>query len=185
LIAETQRYYFTPSEERRKLVEMVLGDLRKAGPRLPPALRAGFNRLDDRVQQVLKAKPSEEALFTRLGFMTAGPRVDSLTGAYSRELESALHEQAFYRSYLVAYSGALLILIGYLALRLIASYRLLNAANEVAVEQFLAGRLPFGRIAAVIESALTHHTPAPADALAAVLAADGVGRRLALEAACC
>ena len=60
-----------------------------------------------------------------------------------------------------------------------------NAANEVAVEQFLAGRLPFGRIAAVIESALTHHVPAPADALAAVLAADGEGRRLALEAACC
>ena len=130
LIAETQRYYFAPSEGRRKLVEMILGDLRKAGPRLPPALRAGFNRLDDRVQQVLEAKPREEALFTRLGFMTAGPRVDSLTGAYSRELEAALHEQAFYRSYLVAYSGALLILIGYLALRLIASYRLLNAANE-------------------------------------------------------
>jgi signal transduction histidine kinase len=130
LIAEAQRYYFTPSEERRKLVEMILGDLRKAGPRLPPALRAGLSRLDERVRQLLEAKPAEQALFTRLGFMTAGPRVDSLTAAYSRELEAALHEQAFYRSYLVAYSGALLILIGYLALRLIASYRLLNAANE-------------------------------------------------------
>jgi signal transduction histidine kinase len=130
LIAEAQRYYFTPSEERRKLVEMILGDLRKAGPRLPPALRAGVNRLDERVQHLLEAKPAEETLFRRLGFMTAGPRVDSVTGDYSRELEAALHEQAFYRSYLVAYSGALLILIGYLALRLIASYRLLNAANE-------------------------------------------------------
>ncbi|HSC93505.1 MAG TPA: ATP-binding protein [Burkholderiales bacterium] len=130
LIAESQRYYFTPGEERRKLVEMILGDLRKAGPRLPPALRAGLNRLAERVQQLLEAKPVEQVLFRRLGFMTAGPRVDSLTGDYSRELEAALHEQAFYRSYLVAYSGALLILIGYLALRLIASYRLLNAANE-------------------------------------------------------
>jgi 1-deoxy-D-xylulose-5-phosphate reductoisomerase len=59
-----------------------------------------------------------------------------------------------------------------------------NAANEVAVERFLAGRLSFGRIAPVIESALTHHRPAPADTLAAVLAADAEGRRLALEAAC-
>jgi 1-deoxy-D-xylulose-5-phosphate reductoisomerase len=59
-----------------------------------------------------------------------------------------------------------------------------NAANEVAVERFLAGRLPFGRIAPVIESALTHHPPAPAETLAAVLAADAEGRRLALEAAC-
>jgi 1-deoxy-D-xylulose-5-phosphate reductoisomerase len=59
-----------------------------------------------------------------------------------------------------------------------------NAANEVAVERFLAGQLPFGRIAAVIEAALTHHPSAPADTLAAVLAADAEGRRLAREAAC-
>ena len=60
-----------------------------------------------------------------------------------------------------------------------------NAANEVAVERFLAGALPFGRIAAVIESVLARHAPAPADTLAAVLAADALGRRLAREAACC
>ena len=130
LIAESQRYYFTPSEERRKLVETVLADLREAGPRLPPALRAGLNRIEGRVQQLLEAKPREQELFNKLAFVTAGPRVDSLTSAFSRELEAALLDQEFYRSYLVAYSGALLILIGYLATRLIASYRLLNAANE-------------------------------------------------------
>ncbi len=130
LIAESQRYYFTPSEEQRRLVETILADLRAAGPRLPPALRAGLNRLDGRVQQLLEAKPGEQELFTKLAFVTAGPRIDSLTSAFSRELEAALLDQEFYRSYLVAYSGALLILIGYLATRLIASYRLLNAANE-------------------------------------------------------
>jgi len=45
LIAESQRYYFTPSEEQRKLVETILADLQQAGPRLPPALGAGLNRL--------------------------------------------------------------------------------------------------------------------------------------------
>jgi len=130
LIAESQRYYFTPSPEQRRLVETILADLREAGPRLPPALRAGLIRLDGRVQQLLEAKPREQELFTKLAFVTAGPRVDSLTGAFSRELEAALLDQEVYRSYLVAYSGALLILLGYLATRLIASYRLLNAANE-------------------------------------------------------
>jgi len=130
LIAESQRYYFTPSDERRAVIESILADLRKAGPRLPPALRAGLERLDRRVRQLLETKPAEQALFTRLNFMTAGPRIDSVTAAFSRELEAALLEQEFYRSYLVAYSGALLILIGYLATRLIASYRLLNIANE-------------------------------------------------------
>jgi len=130
LIAESQRYYFSPSEEQLKLVETILTDLREAGSRLPPALRTGLHRLDGRVRQLIEAKPGEQELFTKLAFVTAGPRVDSLTSAFSRELEAALLDQEIYRSYLVAYSGALLILIGYLAMRLIASYRLLNAANE-------------------------------------------------------
>jgi len=130
LIAETQRYYFALGEKQFKLVETVAADLRRAAPRLPPALRDGLNRLDARVRQLLAAQPGEHELFVKLSFLTAGPRVDSLTGAFSRELEAALVEQEFYRAYLVAYSGALLILLGYLATRLIASYRLLNAANE-------------------------------------------------------
>ena len=130
LIAESQRYYFTPGDERRAVIESILADLRKAGPRVPPALRTGLESLDRRVRQLLETKPAEQELFTRLNFMTAGPRIDSVTAAFSRELEAALLEQEFYRSYLVAYSGALLILIGYLATRLIASYRLLNIANE-------------------------------------------------------
>jgi signal transduction histidine kinase len=130
LIAESQRYYLTPGEERRAIIESILADLRKAGPRLPPALRAGLERLDQRVRRLMETKPGEQELFTRLNFMTAGPRIDSVTAAFSRELEAALLEQEFYRSYLVAYSGALLILIGYLATRLLASYRLLNIANE-------------------------------------------------------
>jgi two-component system, NtrC family, sensor kinase len=130
LIAEAQQYYFAAGDKQFKLVETVAADLRRAAVRLPPALRAGLNRLDARVRQLLAEQPGEQALFVKLSFLTAGPRIDSLTGAFSRELEAALVEQERYRAYLVAYSGALLILLGYLATRLIASYRLLNAANE-------------------------------------------------------
>ena len=129
-IAETQRYYFAPSEAQRKLVEAAVSDLRQAADRLPPALRDGIQRLDDHVRQLLNARAAEQDLFEKLSFLSAGPRVDSLTVAFSRELEAALTDQEFYRAYLVAYSGALLILLGYLATRLLASYRLLNAANE-------------------------------------------------------
>lgn len=59
-----------------------------------------------------------------------------------------------------------------------------NAANEVAVERFLAGRLAFGRIPAVIAAALEGHQVAPARTLDAVRAADAEGRRLAEEAVC-
>ncbi len=58
----------------------------------------------------------------------------------------------------------------------------LNAANEVAVEAFLDGRIPFDRIPAVLERALAERPPRPADTLEAVLAADREARRAASRA---
>jgi 1-deoxy-D-xylulose-5-phosphate reductoisomerase len=47
-----------------------------------------------------------------------------------------------------------------------------NAANEVAVAAFLAGRITFGRIPELIDDALTAVPVEPADSLDAVLASD-------------
>jgi 1-deoxy-D-xylulose-5-phosphate reductoisomerase len=57
----------------------------------------------------------------------------------------------------------------------------LNAANEVAVQAFLAGRIPFTAIAAVIADTLGSVRAAPADSLAQVLEADAAARRKAGE----
>ncbi len=54
-----------------------------------------------------------------------------------------------------------------------------NAANEVAVAAFLAGRLPFLGIPRVTEAALAALAGAPAADLAAVLAADAEARAVA------
>jgi 1-deoxy-D-xylulose-5-phosphate reductoisomerase len=59
-----------------------------------------------------------------------------------------------------------------------------NAANEVAVELFLAGRIRLGRIAETIARVLEQHRPTSAASLEAVLGADAEARRLAREAAC-
>jgi len=59
-----------------------------------------------------------------------------------------------------------------------------NAANEVAVQLFLDGTIPFGRIATVIDAVLTAHHPDDAGSLEAVLAADARARVLAQKAAC-
>jgi 1-deoxy-D-xylulose-5-phosphate reductoisomerase len=52
----------------------------------------------------------------------------------------------------------------------------LNAANEVAVEAFLDGKLRFDRIAAVIAATLDAVPAGPAESLDAVLAADAAAR---------
>ena len=51
----------------------------------------------------------------------------------------------------------------------------------VVVAAFLAGRMPFGRIAEVIDVVLAAHTVTPADSLDAVRAADAWARRRADE----
>jgi len=56
-----------------------------------------------------------------------------------------------------------------------------NAANEVAVAAFLAGRIPFGRIAEAIAAVLEAQTVTPAADLATVLEADAWARRQAAE----
>src|SRR5712692_1620785 len=52
----------------------------------------------------------------------------------------------------------------------------LNAANEIAVEAFLGGRLPFTGIAGIIAETLAAVPPKPADELASVIAADAQSR---------
>ncbi|HSB53436.1 MAG TPA: 1-deoxy-D-xylulose-5-phosphate reductoisomerase [Gemmatimonadales bacterium] len=56
-----------------------------------------------------------------------------------------------------------------------------NAANEVAVAAFLAGRIPFGNIAQTIERVLEAHRPEPVRDLETVRAADRWARERASE----
>jgi 1-deoxy-D-xylulose-5-phosphate reductoisomerase len=58
---------------------------------------------------------------------------------------------------------------------------ILNAANEIAVEAFLGGRLRYTAIAAVIGDTLQHVAGGPAEELAAVLDADARARRTAAD----
>ncbi len=53
----------------------------------------------------------------------------------------------------------------------------LNAANEVAVEAFLEGRIPFSAIARVIEQAMGAHSPQPAGGLDVVREIDAWARQ--------
>jgi len=56
-----------------------------------------------------------------------------------------------------------------------------NGADEVAVERFLAREVPFGQIPVIIAEALRAHRVGPADNLSAVIEADAEGRRLARD----
>ena len=56
-----------------------------------------------------------------------------------------------------------------------------NAANEVAVAQFLEEKIPFGAIIDTVQATLERSTPAEITSLADVLEVDRESRRIALE----
>jgi len=127
LFAHVMRYTADPTDIERKNVELFASDLRKAGVGMPPALQDGLGRMDATVQQILGAKPVEDELFQKITVSSAGPRIDSLTDAFTSETANNQLESERYRIYLIAYAGALLILTGWLLSRLAGSYRLLES----------------------------------------------------------
>ena len=58
---------------------------------------------------------------------------------------------------------------------------MLNAANEVAVEAFLAGRLRWTQIAEVNDESLQRLESMPADTVEHIVAADGRAREVAMS----
>lgn len=55
----------------------------------------------------------------------------------------------------------------------------LNAANEIAVEAFLAEQISFSAISELVSATMQHHAPRSADSLDVILAADAEARVLA------
>jgi signal transduction histidine kinase len=121
LLAVAPRYYWLAQEPQRKRVETALGELQSAAAALPAAARDKTAKVLDAGAALLRHKPAENELFNRLAFLTSGPRLDNLTFSFSRELEGTLQDKERYRVYLIAYAGALLILLAYLGVRLKAA----------------------------------------------------------------
>jgi signal transduction histidine kinase len=88
---------------------------------MPDALRAKAEQTRDAGQALLKHKPAEQKLVAQIALLTSGPRLDSLTISFSRELETTLQGKELFRVYLIAYAGSLLILLGWLGAKLRAA----------------------------------------------------------------
>ncbi|HEY6280295.1 MAG TPA: ATP-binding protein [Burkholderiales bacterium] len=120
-------YYWLAQDPQRTSLEAAAAQLHT----IPDALRDKATELDSAVQALLKHKPAEQALFTKLAFLTSGPRLDTLTYSFSRELEATLQDKERYRVYLIAYASALLILLAFLGAKLKAA----NVSLELRVQE--------------------------------------------------
>ena len=129
-----------PAARRTAAARKALQSLGEALQRTPSAaLGAGLPELTRAIVQkaslveefVTADSAAQAVLSTRINLLTSGPRLDNLTFLFSREIEAELQDKERYRVYLIAYAGALLILLAYLGGKLKAA----NVELEQRVEE--------------------------------------------------
>jgi hypothetical protein len=118
LLADAQRYYYAPAESGRRNLEASTADLRGAAEAVP-ALNPAAARLDRHVAELLRARSQEQTYFDRVRFRSAGPLIAAL--AHDLRHERDLHRLRWerYRAYLASGLCALLVLVAYLAARIV------------------------------------------------------------------
>ena len=109
LTAGAPLYYWLAQDAQRANLEAAAAAVRA----LPDAVGDAAAKLDKAVQVLLKAKPAEQAIFPKLLLLTSGARLEALTFSFNREVEAVLADKERYRVYLIAYAGALLVLLAY------------------------------------------------------------------------
>jgi diguanylate cyclase len=121
----------------------TLEDMRRI---YPTALEQQLGLLIEHAQTVLLQRTSEDSLMLKIAAVPTIDRMDQMSSALDHSFQDALNENQRYRSYLFAYAGLLLLMLAYVAWRLLRSYRLiarvglrLQAANET-LEQRVAER---------------------------------------------
>jgi signal transduction histidine kinase len=114
-----------------------------AAAEAPESARPELDRLAAAGRQALEAKVQEDARFRDAFFSSTGPRLDSATRAVEQAFGNAVEEAERYRWYLLVYSGLVVLLAAWLALRLTETYRVINRINHKLREanDFLESRV--------------------------------------------
>ena len=131
---EVLRFNLAPDATQIGRLEATLLALRQTPIPPSPTLPGLVERFLQSVDQFYKSKFQEQEIFNRLTYLTAGPRLDTLTSAFHRELEATTQEKEIFRTALITYAGVLLILLSHIGARLRQSYLEIAQANAALKE---------------------------------------------------
>jgi signal transduction histidine kinase len=121
LVAAASQYFLFAQDAQSKGVQAALADLRTAQSALSEPLRLKVSQSGEAAEAFLKRRAAEQQTFDTLSSLTSGPRLDTLSSLFNREIEATLQEKERFRVYLIAYAGALLILIAWLGTKIRAA----------------------------------------------------------------
>ncbi|MET1083894.1 MAG: ATP-binding protein [Burkholderiales bacterium] len=123
-------YHGAPSDVLKHLVDDEIARLQRLTPFLPEPAQAQIALIEENAKTFMERRAEEAASARKLILVTAGPRLDSFAEAVEQSFALAAQKKDLYRVYLVYYTGALLILLGYLGARLSRSYRTIAEVNR-------------------------------------------------------
>jgi signal transduction histidine kinase len=137
LAAAASQYFAFAQDAQSKGIEAALAELRTAQSTLQEPLRLKVLQVGEATEALLKRRAAEQRIFDTLSSFTSGPRLDTLTSLFNRELEATLTDKERFRVYLIAYAGALLILIAWLGSKIRAAnlsleHRVLDRTRELS-----------------------------------------------------
>jgi two-component system NtrC family sensor kinase len=146
LNSELLRLYVQPDSAARKGVTAATTTLVQSANQYPEVLRTPLSGLALPVALALNQEPAATLLTQQLALLPTSPRISSMNSAYDNEFQAIADQKEQFRVYLVFYSAALLVFLGYVAWQLGQSNVKINQANEAlkmaneSLEQKVQGR---------------------------------------------
>jgi len=116
--------------DRRAAIERDLVALRGEAGAADPALAEPAERVQSALEGWVAARSTELDAWRKYSFLTLDGRIDLTARSLAASIDSALDAKDRWRAYLFAYALALLVAIGYLASRVVATQAALRLANE-------------------------------------------------------
>jgi two-component system NtrC family sensor kinase len=130
LNSELLRLYVQPDDAVRKGVETATAALVQSADQYPESLRTPLSGLAAPVALVLKQEPEVTKLAEQFWAVPTATRIGTMNDGYDREFQAIADQKEQFRIYLVFYSAALLVFLGYVVWQLGQSYVKINHANE-------------------------------------------------------
>ncbi|MBL8540286.1 MAG: hypothetical protein JNK68_07925 [Betaproteobacteria bacterium] len=119
----------SPADNTSRL-EADIAALEQHASKLTATTRKSLEELTATLRTFLAQRREEAETAHDLAITTAGARLDAFASSAEQRFAKAVQRRELYRIYLLYYTGALLVLLAYLGLRLSHSYRTIRHMNQ-------------------------------------------------------
>jgi signal transduction histidine kinase len=130
VLVDTLVYVNTPEVVHVERVDASIARLRELARSLPAEAAQRVAGFSAHAETVLRQQQVGDKILKQLAVLPTARALDELADMHALEHEKLLVSQQTWRWVLVAYSAVLLVALGWLAWRLIASYRMLARVNQ-------------------------------------------------------